>query len=215
MLGGTGCSALDLGQVVGGPAVTGDEGRGLRELVESRAGSTGGIGPPGCPAGGVGAAAGGGIGRRGALDRKDRRKTPLRVSVKWRPARPLSSPHGAGRRGLDLLEMGLFSASGYLGCPMLIWAGNGLVLGWHDGFRSGVRRVARDSVFPHPPRPLRGGHRAGLLCPFCGVSNTTLPCRGVSRLAFRRPTPGPQDMLSQCFRAGSSSADCHWDTRFP
>ena len=77
----------------------------------------------------------------------------LRVSVKWRPARPLSSPPGAGRRRPDLLEMGLFSASGYLGRPMLIWAGNGLVLGWDDRFRSGVRRVARDSVLPHPPRP--------------------------------------------------------------
>ena len=36
----------------------------------------------------------------------------LRVSAIWRPARPLSSPPGAGHRGLDLLEMGLFSASG-------------------------------------------------------------------------------------------------------
>ena len=78
MLGGAGCSALDLGQVgghvVGGPAGAGDEGRGLRELVESRAGSTGGIGPPGCPAGGAGAAAGGGIGRRGALGRNTQGK---------------------------------------------------------------------------------------------------------------------------------------------
>ena len=32
MLGGVGCSDLDPGQVVGGPAVAGDEGRGLREL---------------------------------------------------------------------------------------------------------------------------------------------------------------------------------------
>ena len=94
------------------------------------------------------------------------------------PPGPSSSPRGAGRRGLDLLEMGLVSASGYLGCPMLIWAGNGLVLGWDDGFRTGVRRVARDSVLPHPPRPLGGGHRAGLLCPICGVSNTTLPVEG-------------------------------------
>ena len=66
VLGAAGCSDLDPGhvggQVVGGPAVTGDEGRGLRELVESRAGSTGGIGPPGCPAGGAGAAAGSEVG---------------------------------------------------------------------------------------------------------------------------------------------------------
>ena len=81
MLGGAGCSALDLGQVggqiVGEPAVAGDEGRGLRELGESRAGSTGGIGPPGCLAGGAGAAAGGEIGRREALDRKDRDRSSL------------------------------------------------------------------------------------------------------------------------------------------
>ena len=38
------------GQVVGGPAVAGDEGRGLQELVESRPGSTGGMGPPGIAA---------------------------------------------------------------------------------------------------------------------------------------------------------------------
>ena len=42
MLGGVGCSALDLGQVGGQvvvePAVAGNEGRGLRELVESRGG---------------------------------------------------------------------------------------------------------------------------------------------------------------------------------
>ena len=41
-VGGAGCSDLDPGQVdgqvVGGPAVAGDEGRGLRELVESRRG---------------------------------------------------------------------------------------------------------------------------------------------------------------------------------
>ena len=73
---------------------------------------------------------------------------------------------GPGAGGWIYWKWGFSVLPGNLGRPMLIWAGNGLVLGWDDGFRFGVRRVARDSVLPHPPRPLRGGHRAGLFCPW-------------------------------------------------
>ena len=130
-----------------------------------------------------------------------------------RPA-PLFSTRGRAR-GVGFTGNGAFQCFRVLGVPDAHLGRKWPRPGLGRWVRTGVRRVARDSVLPHPPRPLGGGHRAGLLCPFCGVSNTTLPCRGVSRLAFRGPTPGHQDMLSQCFRAGSSSADCHWDTRFP
>ena len=72
---------------------------------------------------------------------------------------------GPGAGGWIYWKWGFSVLPGNLGRPMLIWAGNGLVLGWDDGFRFGVRRVARDSVLPQPPRP-RGEHRAGLLCPW-------------------------------------------------